>query len=188
MTRVVAFASMLSEPISGSLIDRALASDPAARPTAAAGEGVTAEAIQEAVARVLGVPRAEILSARRTPHVARARQLAMYLCRDLTSASLADIARAFDRDHSTVMYAIRAVDGRIEPGSDTANAIHDVKSALRIGAASPAGPSATAEASPPHSGAAVPRETLIVKPETPTHPHSPTASDTSDPDRKMIGS
>ena len=62
----------------------------------------------------------------------------MYLCRDLTSLSLADIARAFDRDHSTVMHAIRAVDGRIEPGSDTANAIHDVKSALRIGATPPA--------------------------------------------------
>ena len=63
-------------------------------------------AIQEAVSSVLGVPREELLSTRRTPRVARARQLAMYLTRELTSLSLAQIAREFDRDHSTVLHAI----------------------------------------------------------------------------------
>ena len=50
----------------------------------------------------------------------------MYLARELTSLSLAEIARAFDRDHTTVMHAIRAVSDRLEPGSETAAAIHRI--------------------------------------------------------------
>ena len=44
----------------------------------------------------------------------------MYLARELTALSLAEIARGFDRDHSTVLHAIRAVEQRLEPGSETA--------------------------------------------------------------------
>ena len=50
----------------------------------------------------------------------------MYLARELTALSLAEIARGFDRDHTTVLHAIRSVDGRLEPGSETAEAIHSV--------------------------------------------------------------
>ena len=50
----------------------------------------------------LGIPRADLLSAKRTPAVARARHLAMFLSRELTPLSLSQIAREFDRDHSTV--------------------------------------------------------------------------------------
>jgi chromosomal replication initiator protein len=188
MTRVVAFASMLSEPISGALVERALGRGAEAPPAGGAGDEVTAEAIQEAVARVLGVPQAEILSPRRTPRVARARQLAMYLCRELTPLSLAEVGRAFDRDHATVMHAVRAVSARIEPGSETATAIHDVKSRLRIAPVRADRLSTAERGSPPRSEAAVPRETVRGKPKTPNPPHSPTSSDTSEPDRKMIGS
>jgi chromosomal replication initiator protein len=124
MTRVVAFASMLSEPLSTPLVGRALGQH-RELPAAARG-GDTApsvEAILDAVGSVLGVSRADILSKRRTSRVARARQLAMYLTRELTSLSLAQIARAFDRDHTTVLHAIRTVDGRLEPGSETSEAI-----------------------------------------------------------------
>jgi chromosomal replication initiator protein len=130
MTRVVATASILSEPITTPLVDKAL------RPTAALGPGEaetdapTVAAIQDAVASVLGVPREELLSPRRTPRVARARQLAMYLSRELTALSLAQIAREFDRDHSTVLHAIRSVSKRLEPGSETADAIHRVHASL----------------------------------------------------------
>ena len=50
----------------------------------------------------------------------------MYLARELTSLSLAEIARAFDRDHTTVMHAVRTVSGRLEPGSETAATIHRI--------------------------------------------------------------
>ena len=54
----------------------------------------------------------------------------MYLARELTTLSLAEIARGFDRDHTTVMHAIRAVSGRLEPGSDTTDTLHRVHMAL----------------------------------------------------------
>ena len=71
------------------------------------------DAIQDAVCSVLGISQqatALRLSAR--SEVSRARQLAMYLARELTALSLAEIAREFDRDHTTVLHAIRAVSSR----------------------------------------------------------------------------
>jgi chromosomal replication initiator protein len=124
MTRVVAFASMLSEPLSTPLVGRALGQRrQLAGPAPGGGAAPSVEAIQDAVGSVLSVSRADLLSARRTPQVARARQLAMYLTRERTSLSLAQIARAFDRDHTTVLHAIRAVSARLEPGSETSEAL-----------------------------------------------------------------
>jgi chromosomal replication initiator protein len=131
MTRIVALASVLSEPISTPLVDRALKTSGDAPTTSlATADQPSVRAIQDAVASVLGVTREELLSPRRTPKVARARQLAMYLTRELTPLSLAQIAREFDRDHSTVLHAIRTVTGRLEPGSETATAIHRVRATL----------------------------------------------------------
>ena len=130
MTRVVAMSSVMSEPITTPLVRKAL--EPGSTGEVPSGSKPTPSvaAIQDAVAGVLGVPRAELLSPRRTPRIARARQLAMYLSRELTQLSLSQIAREFDRDHSTVMHAIRAVSSRLEPGSETAEAIHKVRTTL----------------------------------------------------------
>lgn len=137
MTRVVALASVLSEPITTPLVRRALQSGGPHAP-APGPDGPSVVTIQEAVSTVLGVPRRELLSTRRTPRVARARQLAMYLTRELTPLSLAQIAREFDRDHSTVLHAIRSVSQRLEPGSETANALHRVRA--NLGTTGPASP------------------------------------------------
>jgi len=121
LTRVLAMASIFGEPLERGVVERAFR--PAAR-KGTEGASVTApsvRAIQDTVCSVLGVSREELLSARRTPRVARARQLAMYLCRELTPLSLAQIAREFDRDHSTVLHAVRSIESRLEPGSE----IHD---------------------------------------------------------------
>jgi hypothetical protein len=56
--------------------------------------------------------------------------MAMYMARQLTSMSLAEISRQFDRDHSTVTHAIRAVEAKLEPGSETSLRIHTVHAAL----------------------------------------------------------
>ena len=138
MTRVVALASVLSEPITTPLVRKALKAGRRAEDRSPIPPAPASPTIQEAVSSVLGVPRAELLSTRRTPRVARARQLAMYLARELTSLSLAQIAREFDRDHSTVLHAIRTVSQRLEPGSETAEAIHKVRASL--GTTRPADP------------------------------------------------
>ena len=92
----------------------------AIEPRARGAASPTLVAIQDAVCAVCGLSREELLSPRRSTRVAHARQLAMYLARELTPMSLAEIARGFDRDHTTVLHAVRAVDGRLEPGSETA--------------------------------------------------------------------
>lgn len=132
LTRVLALGSVFSEPIDRSLVNRAL--DPSqAAPKKAAAKAIMAPsvaAIQESVGSVLGVEISAMCSASRIPRVARARQLAMYLAREMTPLSLTQIAREFDRDHSTVIHSVRAVEGRLEPGSDTAEAIHNVRRSL----------------------------------------------------------
>jgi chromosomal replication initiator protein len=53
---------------------------------------------------------AELKSAERVRRIARPRQMAMYLCRDLTRSSYPEIARAFDKaSHKTVWYAVRHI-------------------------------------------------------------------------------
>jgi len=133
LTRVLAVSSVFGEPLAAGAVSRALSAvgENRVHATPPAGAAApTVAAIQQAVSSVLGVPQSEILSPRRTPRVVRARQLAMFVARDLTPLSLAQIAREFDRDHSTVLHAIRTVEARNEPGSDTAGAIHSMHAAL----------------------------------------------------------
>ena len=125
MTRVLAFASLHSEPLTSPIVHRALGSGEGGAPLPSA-EPPTLEAIQDAVCAASGLRRGDLLSDSRSPRVARPRQIAMYLARELTSLSLAEIARAFDRDHTTVMHAVRTVSGRLEPGSETAATIHRI--------------------------------------------------------------
>ena len=148
MTRVLAVSSLLSEPLSMPLVRRALDQTagglpPASRPAP------SLEAIQDAVCRLQGLTRPELLSPRRSARVARARQLAMYLARELTPLSLAEIARGFDRDHSTVLYAIRTVSAKLEPGSATASAIHRVRMELGTSSAQESASSSDNDDDPP---------------------------------------
>ena len=129
MTRVMAVSSLLSEPLSMPVVRRALGPGGVAAVRSVA-DAPTLEAIQDAVCAVDGLTREELLSPRRSTRIARSRQLAMYVARELTSLSLAEIARGFNRDHSTVLYAIRTVSSRLEPGSQTAETLHKVRCAL----------------------------------------------------------
>ena len=72
---------------------------------------VTADEIQRRVADYFNIKLSDLLSARRARQVARPRQVAMYLCKHLTSKSLPSIGRKFGgRDHTTVMHAVKRID------------------------------------------------------------------------------
>ncbi|MGJ4928127.1 helix-turn-helix domain-containing protein [Bradyrhizobium sp. HKCCYLS2038] len=62
------------------------------------------KAIVRTVATFYAVNVREIMSFRRTGHIVRPRQVAMYLCSQLTPYSLPTIGRHFGRDHTTVLY------------------------------------------------------------------------------------
>tara|TARA_B100001248_G_scaffold211222_1_gene165463 strand:+ start:160 stop:1557 length:1398 start_codon:yes stop_codon:yes gene_type:complete len=72
---------------------------------------ITVEEIQRQVASHYQVRMGDMHSARRSRAVARPRQIAMYLSKQLTQHSLPDIGRRFGgRDHTTVLHAVRKVD------------------------------------------------------------------------------
>jgi chromosomal replication initiator protein len=65
--------------------------------------------IQRKVAVRFGLPREAILGLNRERRVARPRQIAMALAREMTGLSLPGIARHFARDHTTVLHACRRI-------------------------------------------------------------------------------
>lgn len=72
---------------------------------------ITIEEIQIRVSQHYNIKVAEMHSPRRARAVARPRQVAMYLAKQLTSCSLPQIGRKFgNRDHTTVMHAVRKID------------------------------------------------------------------------------
>lgn len=72
---------------------------------------VTIEEIQKRVAEYYGIRLADMHSPRRAQAVARPRQVAMYLSKQLTSKSLPEIGRKFGgRDHTTIMHAVKKIE------------------------------------------------------------------------------
>ncbi|MDX1285035.1 MAG: chromosomal replication initiator protein DnaA, partial [Draconibacterium sp.] len=71
---------------------------------------VTIENIQKTVAEYFSIRTSDLLSSKRSRTVARPRQIAMTLAKDLTNHSLPEIGEAFGgRDHTTVLYATRKI-------------------------------------------------------------------------------
>jgi chromosomal replication initiator protein len=89
---------------------------------------VRIEDIQRVVARHYNVSKADLLSARRTRTIVRPRQIAMYLAKVLTPRSLPEIGRRFGgRDHTTVLHAVRKIEGMIEGDRSLAEEIELLK-------------------------------------------------------------
>lgn len=147
LTRVAALSSLLGQEPSPAIVRRALRTEPAATPGSngpdlgpdhPSGSGrplppePTIEQIKDATCEVLRVSRADLDSPRRAANVVRARQLALYVARTATTIPLAEIARSFDRDHSTVLYAIRTVEKRLSPGSDIHRALEAIHARLQL--------------------------------------------------------
>lgn len=82
------------------------------RPHLRAGERrITVDDIQKAVCEYYGMKQVDLLSDRRNRAIARPRQTAMWLCKQLTTRSLPDIGRRFGgRDHTTVLHAVRKIE------------------------------------------------------------------------------
>jgi chromosomal replication initiator protein len=93
---------------------------------------VKIEDIQRTVARQYNVSRADLLSSRRTANVVRPRQIAMYLAKTLTLRSLPEIGRRFGgRDHTTVLHAVRKIEGLVDSDAALADEIELLKRLLQ---------------------------------------------------------
>lgn len=91
---------------------------------------VTIENIQKTVAEYFNIKIADLLSKRRSRSVARPRQMAMALSKELTNHSLPEIGDAFGgRDHTTVLHACRTIKSMVE---DDASLQEDWTNLIRI--------------------------------------------------------
>ncbi len=89
---------------------------------------VTVERIVEEVSRTYGnVTPEDILSQKRNSNISGARQISMYIVREITDLSMVEIGETFGgRDHSTVVYAIRQVEKKVNSDSHTRNIVNDI--------------------------------------------------------------
>ncbi|MCL4768508.1 MAG: chromosomal replication initiator protein DnaA [Hyphomicrobiaceae bacterium] len=89
------------------------------------------EDILKVVSRHFGVSKGDILSQRRHRSVVWPRQIGMYLAKQLTSRSLPEIGRRFgNRDHTTVLHAIRKIDGELGGNPRLRDEIEELKKLL----------------------------------------------------------
>ena len=105
LIRVTAFASLNKTPIDAALAEivlRDLVAD-------AGTMQISSAVIMAATAEYFDTTVEELRGPGKTRALAQSRQIAMYLCRELTDLSLPKIGQAFGRDHTTVMYAQRKI-------------------------------------------------------------------------------
>ena len=116
LIRVVAYASLRGDSATPAHAAQVLARlYPASEPPQS-----PVERIQATTAASFGLTRAELLAADRRPRVALARQVAMFLARELTDESLPALGREFaGRNHSTILHAHRRISDRIGADAET---------------------------------------------------------------------
>jgi chromosomal replication initiator protein len=125
LNKVVAYAQLSGGDIEPELVEMALV-DLIGKP-----DKLSLDAVIRATCEYYGVPLDDVLSASRKRVVVMPRQVAMYLARTETDASLPQIgARLGNRDHTTVMYGYEKVASLAETDTESRRAIMDIKSSL----------------------------------------------------------
>ncbi|MDC7788462.1 chromosomal replication initiator protein DnaA [Rhodoplanes sp. TEM] len=128
LNRLLAHSKLTGQPITMELAEREIRD--LVRPQEP--RKVKIEEIQRIVARRYNVSRGDLLSSRRTANVVRPRQIAMYLAKTLTLRSLPEIGRRFGgRDHTTVLHAVRKIEGLVGADLALAEEIEAIKRELQ---------------------------------------------------------
>ena len=97
-----------------------------------AAKQVTIELIQRTTASHFNIRLSDLVSPKRSKMIALSRQVAMYLCRELTHASLIDIGDAFGgRDHSTVLHGCKKIAERTKREADLAKDVELIANQLQ---------------------------------------------------------
>jgi chromosomal replication initiator protein len=129
LIRVVAYASLEEEEVTPGLARRLLTRLGADRAPGACG----IPEIVDAAAQEFGLEREDLMARSRRPAVARARQVAMFLARELTDHSLPEIGRGVGgRNHTTVLHAVNSVGDAVRTDPSVRNAVDNLR--RRLGA------------------------------------------------------
>jgi len=124
LTRVLAHASLMARPLSTELIAEVI---PRTRPAHA----TSVEEIQQRVAEGFGISRAELVGSSRAATPLRARQVSIFLTRELTDLSLPQIGRLYGgRDHSTVLNSLRRIEAGLVEDTELADRVQELRGAI----------------------------------------------------------
>ena len=127
LIRLVAYASLTGREIS-----LGLAQDVLKNILDHEEKAVTIEIVQKAVADHYSLKVAELKSKNNSKSVAMPRQIAMYLCKALTNASLPEIGKSFGgKHHSTVVHSIRKVEGMRQKDPSFNTLIHTLTESFK---------------------------------------------------------
>lgn len=127
LVRVASYASLMRQSLTVRVAQHVL-SDILMQQAA---RTVSIDAIQKKVAEHFDIRVADMKSSRRPKTIAFPRQVAMYLCRELTSYSLHEIGEAFGgRDHSTIIYGHKLIQRRLSAESELQLLLSRLKNAL----------------------------------------------------------
>jgi len=125
LTRVLAHASLMARPLSSELIAEVI---PRGGRVARA---TSVEEIQQRVAECFGISRAELVGGGRAATPLRARQVAIFLTRELTDLSLPQNGRLYGgRDHSTVLNSLRRVEASLGEDEELAEKVRELRGAI----------------------------------------------------------
>jgi chromosomal replication initiator protein len=128
LTRLIAHASLTARPLSPELVDAVIPK------TVRGAEQAPVELIQQRVSKAFGISRAELVGTTRAALPLSARQVAIYLTRELTDLSLPQIGRLYGgRDHSTVLNSIRRAEARCGEDPDLAAQVDELRAAIHSG-------------------------------------------------------
>ncbi|MEM7211667.1 MAG: helix-turn-helix domain-containing protein, partial [Pseudomonadota bacterium] len=129
LTRLFAFATLVGRPVNLEMAQECLADL-----LRSSERKVTIEEIKRRVAEYYSLRMTDLISARRARVVARPRQVAMFLCKTLTSKSLPEIGRGFGgRDHTTVIHAVRKIEELKATDSQLSDDIENLRRVLEGG-------------------------------------------------------
>jgi chromosomal replication initiator protein len=125
LTRLIAHASLTAKPLSPELVDAVI-------PKAMrAPEKTPVEEIQQRVAAAFGISRAELVGSTRAATPLSARQVAIFLTREMTDLSLPQIGRLYGgRDHSTVLNSIRRAEARCGEDAVLAAQVNELRASI----------------------------------------------------------
>jgi chromosomal replication initiator protein len=128
LVRIRAFCNLTGRPLTLDLAQEVLASI-----WGAEEHLVTIDDILRRVAEVFHVKPQDLRAKTRTKAVAFPRQLAMYLARQLTSDSYADIGRGFGgKDHTTVLHAVNKIDGLLQQDPKLRRTLDHIINTIRL--------------------------------------------------------
>jgi len=132
LIRVASYASLTGKPLNTDTVEYLL-NDTIDQEQ---HEALTIEAVQRVVAEFYDIRLGDMPSKQRPQSIAFPRQVAMYLCRTLTSNSLPTIGNAFGRNHATVLHACRLVGEKIKTDAAFRQTIGTIRQ--RLGQRTPA--------------------------------------------------